>query len=125
MADRIEIFAVTVAPGTLQSATQIDDLSFQDGIVKHITVTIPPGPSGFMGFHFLHMGGPVIPYFGDAYIIGDNRLVEWDVNGMPTADGWQLESYNTDIFPHSVYIEFQIDEIPATAAASIQLINIT
>lgn len=124
MADRIEIFAVTVAANTAKNAPQISNTLFNDGIVRHITITVPDGPSGFMGFNFLHMGGPVIPYTGNGFVIANNRVIEWDVSNMPTASGWQLQAYNTDIYPHTVYLEYLIDEIPVKQSTTIPLIPI-
>jgi cellulose synthase/poly-beta-1,6-N-acetylglucosamine synthase-like glycosyltransferase len=124
MADRIEPFTVTVPAGTAIAAPQITTLAFDDGVVTRLIITIPPGPSGLLGFAFLHKGGQVIPFTGANWIIGDDRIVDWDLSGMPTASGWQLKAYNTDIFVHSLYIEFLIDEIPAPLPATIPLVAI-
>lgn len=125
MADRIEIFAVTVPAGTAKNAPVILETPFNDGIVEHLTITVPDGPSGFMGFNFVHMGAPVIPYTGNNYVIANNRVIEWDLTGMPTANGWGVQAYNTDIYPHSIYLEYLINEIPTTSPGPIPLIQIT
>lgn len=124
MADRIEPFTVTIPPGVAIATPQTFSLSFDDGVVTRIIVTIPPGPSGFMGFQFRHKGGPVIPYTGGQFIVGDDRVVDWPVANMPTADGWELYAYNTDIYQHSVYIEFLIDEIPVGPTPRVAILDI-
>jgi hypothetical protein len=112
VADRIEPFSVPIPAGTLTSAPLVTDLDFADGEVVHITIIVPPGPSGFVGFQFTHLGGPVIPYTGNNFIIADDQRFEWDVSNMPSATGWQMRAYNTDIFQHTLYVIFMIDEIP-------------
>lgn len=124
MADRIELFQVTVPAGTAIAAPQVTATSFADGVVTRIIVTIPPGPSGFCGFKFTHLGGPVIPYTGAGYVIGDDRIVDWPVTNMPSASGWQFVAYNTDIFPHTFYIEYMIDEIVTGPAPRVPIVAI-
>ena len=124
MADRIEPFTVLIPAGTAIAAPQVSALDFDDGIVTQINITVPPGPSGFVGFQFTHKGGKVIPSTGNTFIIADDRQIAWPVSNMPTASGWQLRAYNTDIYPHTLYIEFMIDEIPVAPPASVTLVPI-
>lgn len=124
MADRIEPFAVTIPANTPIAAPLVTDTDFADGIVTHITITVPPGPSGFVGFKFTHMGGPVIPYTGANYFIADDRVIEWDLTNMPTATGWQLVAYNTDVYPHTLYIEYHINEIVDALPARTPIVEI-
>lgn len=124
MADRIEPFTVTIPAGTPIAAPQVTDMLFEDGIVTRIIVTIPPGPSGFVGFQLTHKGGQVIPINGSNFVIGDGRVVDWEVANMPTASGWQMRAYNTDIFVHNLYVEFLIDEIPNRVPGPIPLVQI-
>ena len=124
MADRIELFQVTVPAGTAIAAPLVTATNFADGEVTRIIVTIPPGPSGFSGFKFMHLGGPVIPYTGNGYVIGDDRVVDWSVTNMPTATGWQFVAYNTDIYDHTYYIEYLIDEIVSTVSARVPAVAI-
>lgn len=114
MADRIELFAVEVAAGTAQAAPATTDLSFNDGIVRGLVITVPPGPSGLSGFQILHMGQSVIPYTGNVFVIADDRVITWELSNYPTASGWQFKAYNTDVYPHTYYLEFLVDEIPVT-----------
>lgn len=124
MADRIETFQVTIPAGTPVAAPQVTTLAFNDGVVTNIIVTIPPGPSGLVGFSFLHMGSQVIPFKLGAVIIGDDRVAQWAIENQPTASGWQLSAYNLDVYQHTLYIEFLIDEIPITQSSTIPLVPI-
>lgn len=124
MADRVEIFDVTIPAGTPIAAPLVTALPFSDGIVTKIIVTVPPGPSGFVGFKFTHMGGPVIPYTGTTFVVADDRIVEWDLTNMPSNSGWQLTAYNIDIFAHTLYLEILVNEIPTPEAPPVALLPI-
>lgn len=124
VADRIEPFSAPIPAGTAQATPLVTNLSFADGQVTRIIVTVPPGPSGFVGFQLWHKGGQVIPYVGAEWVIADDRVIDWPVTNFPTADGWQIAAYNTDIYDHTLYLEFLIDEIPVTAAGPIPLLNL-
>lgn len=122
MADRIEPFSVLIPSGTTVAAPQVTLLDFDDGIVTGIRIRIPPGPAGFVGFQFTHKGGQVIPFTGSNFIIADDEVIEWSVSNMPTANGWQLRAYNTDVYDHTIYVIFSIDEIPVGRPGPIPLI---
>lgn len=124
MADRVEPFAVTVPPATGIAVPQITTLAFRDGIVTELDVTVPPGPSGLVGFRIQHLGSQIIPYTGAQFIIADDRELKWPLANFPTASGWQLAAYNLDIYPHTLYLEFLIDEIPMQQSAGIKLIQL-
>lgn len=124
MADRIEPFQVVVSAGTTQAAPQVTPLLFEDGIVTKLTITVPPGPSGLVGFQIRHKGSQIIPYTGNRFIVADSRVIEWDLSAFPIASGWQVAAYNLDIFNHTLYFEFLIDELPAAEAAPVALLPI-
>lgn len=110
MAERIEVFEVTVPAGTAISAPQNTSLSFLDGHVTKIEVRIPPGPSGLVGFRFVHSQQVIIPFSGTTWIVADDEKLEWPVEGYPTNDDWSVRAYNTDIYPHTLYIRFLVTE---------------
>ena len=124
MADRIEPFAVPVPAGTAIAAPQRTAMPFADGVVERIVITVPPGPSGFVGFQLAHKGQSVIPYTGSTFIVADDRIIDWPISNFPTATGWELVAYNTDVFVHTLYLEFLINEIPTAVAAPVTLLPI-
>lgn len=111
-ADRLEPFEVTVPAGTLEASPQRTALSFLDGNVTDINILIPPGPSGFVGFRIEYDGEPVIPGRGRPFIVGDDERIEWPIRGYPTGGGWELVAFNTDVFEHTLYLRFYIQEFP-------------
>lgn len=99
-------------------------MPFADGVIERVIITVPPGPSGFVGFQLAHLGQSVIPYTGSTYIIADDRIIDWPLSNFPTASGWQLVAYNTDVFDHTLYLEFLINEIPSAIPRLVTLIPI-
>lgn len=124
MADRIEPFVLPIPAATPLNAPIVLPTSFLPGIVTRVSITVPPGPSGLMGFLIQHKGQPLIPYLGGTFFVADNRTLTWAVTNMPTNTGWEFLCYNTDIYPHSLYIEYEIDEIPPPVAVSTPLVSI-
>lgn len=124
MAERIEPFAVTVPAGTLSSAPIDFPTTFADGIVEHVTITVPPGPSGLLALQVVHMGQPIIPRQGVTFIVADNRVIEWPLRGFPTAGTWSIRAYNEDVYDHTLYVEYHVTEIPITSYPTVTLLPI-
>lgn len=124
MATRIEPFAVTVTAGTAIAAYQVDSLPFNDGAVHRVEIVVPPGPSGLVGFKVAHSNQSVIPYNRDVWIITDDEKLDWTLDGFPTGNSWELWSYNTDVFDHTIYLRFHVTDFAATVAPTIPLLPI-
>lgn len=110
MAERIEIFDVTTAAGTAIASPQTTALSFNQGIVQKLEILIPPGPSGLVGFRIRHSAQVVIPNSGNGWIIGDNEKIEWPLEKYPVGNKWTIQTYNTDVFPHTLYLRLLVLE---------------
>lgn len=119
MSDRVEYFAVTIPAGTLQTALFTEALTFHQGIVKQITVKVPAGPSGLMGFFIGAGGTQYVPRTTGSFVVADDDYIVWPMHNAITSGSWLLSGYNTDIYDHTVYVEFQIDETgPPVGSAS-------
>jgi hypothetical protein len=125
MADRIEAFEVTVPAGTTQAAPQETALPFNLGIVTDIEILVPPGPSGRVGFQIRHSGGSVVPYNPAAFVVADNEVIKWPVRNMPVGSAWGIRLYNVDVFPHTLYLRFLIEEVTRSGPVTIVPIPIT
>jgi len=111
VAQRIETPVVTVPAGTLATAPQTTALTLRDAVLQRIEVVIPPGPSGLMGFAFLHSGQQIIPFTTSQWIIADDDKLEWEVDQFPTGNKWSVKAYNTDVYPHSIYLRLHFQEL--------------
>lgn len=112
MADRIETPVIVVPAGTLAAAPQTTALTLRDAVLERIEVRIPPGPSGLVGFAFLHSGQQVIPFQAGDWIITDDELLDWGTENYPTGNKWSVRAYNIDLYQHSLYLRLHFREIP-------------
>lgn len=115
MAERIESVTITVPSGTAATAPQVTALSLRDAVMERIEIRVPPGPSGLVGFAFLHSGQQVIPFTDGQWIVTDNEALNWDVERYPTGDAWAVQAYNVDVFDHTVYLRLHLRELPLPA----------
>lgn len=116
MAERVELFTVSVPAGTLSTAPISQSLSFNEGIVRKIGIRIPPGPSGLSGFRIGHSRQIVIPDDGVTWLVTDDEVIDWDLSGYPTGRAWYIEAYNTGKYSHNIYLRFLVDEIASRSA---------
>lgn len=110
MAERIEIFDVITPAGTAIASPQTTALPFNQGIVQKLEILIPPGPSGLVGFRVRHSTQVVIPNSGNGWVIGDDEKIEWPLEKYPVGNKWTILTYNTDVFPHTLYLRFLVLE---------------
>lgn len=111
MVDRLESPSVTVPAGTLQAAPLTTALPFQPGHVVELEIIIPPGPSGLMGFQILHSGVPVLPKKASEFVITDDEKIRWPLSNFPTGDKWSVRAFNTDVYNHTIFLRFLVDEL--------------
>lgn len=123
MVSEIRTFAVTIPAGTLQSAPQVTPITFPPRVVTALRWKVPSGPSGLMGWALTVAGNPVIPRQPGTYLITDNDADTWPLEGYPDQGQWQLTGYNTDIYPHTVYLTFLLDQIVTQLAAPALISN--
>lgn len=124
MTERIEVFQVTTPAGTAQASPLTTNLSFNQGIVHKLEITVPPGPSGLLGFRMRHSGQVVIPNSGTNFIIADNQFIQWDLEGYPVGNKWSIQTFNTDVFDHTLYLRFMINETRRNLLAGATLVPI-
>lgn len=120
--------ACLIPAGTDPSTPVTVDCSFPDASVVSIRWRVPPGPSGLMGFQVTSDGAPVIPLGESNYIVADDETAQWDVTGYQDTGSWQVTGYNTDIYDHTVYLDFLTvppgqDQAAPPAAANTQPIT--
>ena len=111
MATRIEIVAVTVAPGTPVANPQITAMNFDDGRVDGLEIVIPDGPAGMVGFQIRHSNQVIIPYDGVTFIVANNETIKWPLETFPEADKWDVRIYNKGVFTHTLYFRWLITDV--------------
>lgn len=110
MATRIEAFTVPTPAGIARSAPQQTALSFNDATVQSVEILVPPGPSGLVGFQLAHSGQAIIPNNPDEWIVSNDELIKWPLEDFPGRTGWELWTYNDDVYSHTLYVRFLVSD---------------
>lgn len=118
MAERIEVGSITITAGTLSSAPMTKDVSFKDGIVDRVELVVPDGCNGLVGFALQAAHQQVIPWTNAGWIIANDEVIVWPLDGYISSGSWQLIGYNTDVFDHTIYARFLITERSAPGLGS-------
>ena len=59
-----------------------------------------------MGFRVTMSGGQIVLPVNGTYIVTDDRADVWPLIDQPDSGAWELTGYNTDIYNHTVYVDF-------------------
>src|SRR5438270_6032664 len=119
MADRVEVFDVTVPAGTTQSAPLSTPVIFDPGYVTHVDVVIPDGVAGLAGFRITYNGLAIIPNTDGAWIVGNNEKFSDDLAVSYVGQQWALLGYNTDVYDHTFHLRVYVTEISEPAAPAV------
>ena len=108
MAERVERFAITIAPET---ALQDDALTFPIGQVIGFTIEIPHGHHRLTGIAIFYGDSQVIPAHGTSYYRGNGTQRHWDLDDpFPGGTGWFSRSFNNDHhYSHQFHCEVELD----------------
>lgn len=117
MADEVRIYPVLVPKGTLKSAPQITALPMPQRLVQRVEILVPPGPGGMVGFQLAAGGQAIVPYNDVNWIVTNNEVIDWPLEGMPEAGSWQLHAYNNGKFDHTLTVRFLLG-LPEKAKAA-------
>lgn len=109
MAEDVRTFAVTTAANTPILTPTTTPLTMPARIVRSVRIRIPPGPRGNLGFRLSLAGSPILPSNGGAFIVADDEAIDWALSNQPDSGAWQIQTYNTGINPHTLYVTFQLD----------------
>lgn len=119
MAREVWRFAVTTPALTPKANAITTNLSMNPRDVDEIEIIVPPGPRGQLGFQLAMAGNSIIPANPGQFFVSDNEVIHWPVEGFPNSGAWQLISYNTGLFAHTIEIRFLVripgENVPATA----------
>lgn len=124
MAQRTELFAVTVPAGTAQASPQVTALSFPDAVTEAVEFIIPPGPSGLVGWQLRHSGQFIIPRTANSFFVMDDVHQTWALEDYPVGNKWQVAAYNTDIYDHTLQFIFHVNELSQPVGTTPPLIPI-
>jgi hypothetical protein len=112
-------FQVTIPPGTKTTAPYSQSLTFPVYTVDSIDWRVPPGPLGAMGFQIAQRNQQVIPYAAGTWIVANDESKTWQIDNLPDNGDWSLIGYNLGQWPHSVYVRFHVEPVPAALAPAV------
>lgn len=125
MAQRIEIEDITINPGVLKTAPQTFTLPWREGYPESVQFRFPPGPSGLVGLQLLHSGRIVIPKRGLTFLVADNEVPSWDLEGFPYNAVYTVRAYNEGVYVHTVQIRMGLNEISHQVRPGTQILTVT
>lgn len=122
-AAEVRSFAATIPANTPANTPVTIQLTMPPRVVTSIHWRVPPGPSGLMGWRLTMSNGVAVIPTGGGYIITDDDHDTWPVTGQPDSGYWELSGYNTDIYQHTVYLDFLLDLISGVSTPPQQVAN--
>lgn len=122
MVAEIRQFDAVIPAGTPDTAPVSIDMSFPPRVVAGLTIVVPSGPAGLVGFRITNSGIPIIPAAGSDWIITNGEVIQWPLDGYIDSGSWGLEGYNDGVNDHTVYVRFLLDLITPQAPAATPII---
>lgn len=106
MTDAIQVIGCSVPAGNGSTATTRFDTPLGWANVERIVIQFPPGPSGNVGVRILYALNPVYPAENGQWFEGDNYSFDFPVTNQQQAGQWALEAFNTDVFAHTIHVNY-------------------
>jgi hypothetical protein len=124
MADRVHAFDVTIPAGTAKASPATTALSMLEGRVVRMALTFPDGCVGLVGIgvHYAHT--QVIPFDVNTWLLANGVRLQFDLHNYPTGNQWALIGYNTDVYDHTIYVEFEVNEFGTGEIAAITFLPV-
>jgi hypothetical protein len=111
MAREVQFFSVTIPAGTPINAPQVTQMRMPTRLVTEIELRVPPGPRGTVGFRVGSSGTQVLPAQLGTWIVTDDEVIRWPLEGQHDSGSWEFTGYNTGQFPHTVTVRFLVDPV--------------
>src|SRR5882762_133673 len=116
MARQYRDFAVTIPANTAIASPLIIDTGFGPFTVAKVSVRIPPGPNGRMGFQIAVSGTQVIPWNRGQWLVANDESLEFPVENHPDSGAWQVIGYNTGVYSHTIYVVYALNPVTGSPA---------
>jgi hypothetical protein len=131
LARELQAFDITTPAGTAKATPQVTNLSLGSRAVREVRVLIPPGPRGEVGFALGSSGVMVIPINPGQFVVTDDEHISLPLEGLWDSGSWQITTYNTGHYPHTLTFSFLVDpaagpdqgSVPAPIPASALLVR--
>lgn len=108
-----------VPAGTAKDAGWTFDLTMPVGTVVAVSVRVPPGPRGEVGFALGAAGVAVLPENPGGWIVTDDETIPWDTEDQISSGAWELLAYNTGQYDHSIYVRIWANPVAAGVSGTV------
>lgn len=88
------------------------DPALPSGVVDSIEIRIPSGHAGKTGIVIWYAATQLVPDAGSQYFKGNATTRRFDLDDIPTGNGWSWTAHNDDVFDHQFYLTFDINPFP-------------
>lgn len=119
MAREIRSFEVKVPAGTAQNAGWHQALTMPVRNVDLVEVRVPPGPNGNVGFALGSAGQPILPYNPGEWVVTNDEVVSWPLEGQFDSGAWEIFAYNTGQYDHTLYVRFLLSLVDPPAPQAV------
>lgn len=119
----IRSFAATIPAGTAKGSPVTLSVAFPARVVTEVHWRVPPGPSGLMGWKLTMSNGQAVLPTNGTFIVVNDKGDTWPVVNQPDGGQWEVTGYNTDIYDHTVYLDFFLDLVGQSPAVTTFLPN--
>jgi hypothetical protein len=110
--DRLYQLAALIPAGTPVSAPVTIPWPLEDNQLLSIDIMVPDGPSGTVGFQVSQAQQQIVPWGNSGYLITNDEKIKYEYDDQITSTGLALIGYNTDIYPHTIYLRATITNLP-------------
>jgi hypothetical protein len=114
--DRLYQATILTPPGTTAALPLTSNLPLEDAELVSVTILIPDGHAGLTGIRILQAGKEIVPWSNDDWLISNDEIVTVPIGNQITAVGLQIQTYNTDAFPHKHWVRALINDLNTSAA---------
>lgn len=94
---------------------RVTNIAIPARTVRQIDVRVPPGPRGELGFALGAAGVTVYPTGPIQFVVTDDELVQIPLTDAINSGAWQVFTYNTGIYPHTIEVRMYCDIVQAAA----------
>ena len=109
----------TVAAGTALAAPQLAPVALEDASLVSVRIVIPDGHNGLTGLQVRWAGTQVIPFGTGTWITANDEVMDIPWDGEITATGLALAGYNTDVFAHSFYLRWLVEDLAPASTVTV------
>jgi hypothetical protein len=101
-----------VTAGTAIATPVSQALTPSEEIVTDLEIVIPTGHVGLTGIAIFYASRQVIPFDTGDWITANGDVIHWPLSDFPTGGQWVAKAYNTDVYDHSFYLRWLVNDLP-------------